>query len=943
MGLYEQDHPFQKGVGNSRLYNGSMLPTQTLPSNKKTEKWKRANMDALEIIGQRQFMENLKFRDFYKMVQGKFTYAGTGFGDFQEMPWFDEKVRALREDEGIPTYIKHYDFIGIIVNVLVGIYTDFQDVFRVDSKDEYSTNEYIREKTELLQNYASQTFQQELQKLLIMRGIDPAKDDFQSQEEYDAFQQEVEQQKKALTPDEIDSFMQKNFKVVATEWAQNTLEEDKQRFSLAGMDKDEFIDRLLTGRWFRHYRIGFDYYKPERWKPEEVFFSEDVDAQYPQDGEYVGRVHFYSPSDIINLYGHLLTAKEQEEISKGWNQNDDFTGGGNSVNSILNKGLSETHIVPHKDHYTHDLLTRYEDALNTPLGVRTLTNKDGQEYQVNDWLPTYGNDSFLGSKIAQYQRDDITVRTDLLQVTEAYWRSYKRIGLLTYENEQGIITQTLTTDDLLKEFLTENEISQVKDTSYEEVLRAKEENNLYDYVNTIVYSYVPQIWKGIKVKNTGGNLKKDLYLDVRPLDFQIKGAGDSDSELYNFKLPVAGYIGSSIATKLAPYQVLHNICMNQITDILEKEIGIFFLMDINYLPSEYKEGGNHEDALLTLRDIAKDIGFLPVDMSKQNTAGNQAVNSFQKQDLTYGTQVQYRWQLAMQYKQEALQQIGITPQLLGQPNNYTTAEGVKQGAQASYAQITPIFEEQNLAKAKAMEVHLAVAQWCQANNRDTTVIQRKGDGAHYFLDIMAEDGELFPLRKLGIIPTTDGKDRKVLEQLKSFMMQDNTIARDFKDVIDLMTNPTVVELKQLAAESRKRTQKETEEQRQFESSQLDKQLESQKVEADTERAHEKELETIRGTFKMEAQKLDAMGRIDPSEGTQYDTYDRITEAAQDAKNNNFKQAELQIKQENITNKDNQESKKLGVKLDELALRARELDLKEKAINASKFNSIVNKN
>ena len=50
-----------------------------------------------------------------------------------------------------------------------------------------------------------------------------------------------------------------------------------------------------------------------------------------------------------------------------------------------------------------------------------------------------------------------------------------------------------------------------------------------------------------------------------------------------------------------------------------------------------------------------------------------------------------------------------------------------------------------------------------------------------------------------------------------------------------------------------------------------------------------------------------------------------------------------IKQENITNKDNQESKKLGVKLDELALRARELDLKEKAINASKFNSIVNKN
>lgn len=897
-------------------------------------------MDSLERIGQNQRLKNRSFLDYYEMIQGKFTYAGTGAGEFQEMQWFDSQVKSLREEQGVPTYIKHYDFIGIIVNTLLGIYIDFKDVYRVESKDEYSTNEFIREKTDKLQQYAVETFRDELTKRLMSIGIDPFKNDFDTEEDYQQYQQELEAKKKAMTPDEIDQFMAKNFKVLATEWAQNTLDEDRKRFGLDALDREEFVDRLLTGRWFRHHRIGFDFYTIERWRPDEVFFSEDIDAKYPQKGEFVGRIHAYSSSDIINIYGHLMTAEEQERVSNYWNQNNNWesTSTGYTTESIVKSGIGEDQIIPFKDYYTHELLKGYESALGVPLGERTLLNKEGEEYTVNDWLPEYnGANATLSTGYTKDQRSDIDVRDDLIQVTEAYWRSYKRIGLVTYENSQGVLIQTLVTDDLLNEFLTANEIKKLKDVTLEDILRAKKNNDLRKYKDTIVYQYVPEIWKGIKIRANSTNLKDDLYLDIRPLDFQIK----SNSDFYNFELPVTGLITWSVAGKLAPYQVLHNICMNQIMDILEREVGIFFLMDITYLPSEYKDKGDHEDALLQLMNTAINTGIMPVDMSKQNTQGNQPVNSFQRQDLTYGTQVQYRMELARTYKQMALDQIGITPQLLGQPNTYVTAEGIKQGAQASYAQLNPIFEEMNEAKALSSDVHLAIAQWCQANNRDTASIYTNSDGDTYYLNIMNEDPN-FPLRKLGVVSVTGSKDRKVIESMRQALLQNNTITQSVNDIFEIFTSDTIIELKAVAKENERRINSERQEQMAHQEKMQQMQIQANEQQIAIQNKFVKDIADEKNMTNLEEARIDATAKINQRDYSQEGT-DAIIKATQDGISNSFKQADINIKQENINNKDAQEKSKLGLKTDELALRARELDIKERGQELTHINSIINKN
>lgn len=932
------------GIGNAS--HGNTIPIQALPSKYKNKSWKQATIDALEREGMKQIRGNIRFVEYRKMTQGLFTYASdlnSAMSDFN-MPWFDAEVRKLREKASIPTYIRHYDFIGIIVNALTSMYADMDDRYRVESSDEYSTNEYIRQKTELLHKYAQQVFTEELNKMLLMRGLDPNKSDFQSEEEQQQYQQQIEQQTRALTPPEIEEFMAKNFKVLAVEWAQNTLEADKKEFNLAHKDREDFINYLLTGRFFRHYRVGYDSYTVESWLPEQTFFSQDADCKYPQEGEFVGRITDMSVSNLLNLHGHLMTMAEQEAVGNYWNQSKNWKSyngaqvetrkGGKIHGGIFPQAVQ----VPFHNYFDHQTNLQFEDALNFPLGVTTTVDNQGNEKQFRSWLPREEAQLDANSRVySEYLREDIDVRTDTVQVTEVYWRSMKRIGVLIYRNKQGSISIDIVTDDLLGDFLKEKEIKIQKNISLEELRKALRDDNLEEYVDTITYTYVPEVWKGIKVRGNGSTLKDDLYLDVSPLEYQIKG---SRSNIYDVQLPVSGLIDTGIATLVAPYQQLHNICMNQNTELLEKELGIFFSFDITGLPAEYQDQTT-EEALYQMRDDIKSTGLLALDLSRQNTSGNNP-NVFQRQEIVYAQQIQSRRELAEYYKLQAFSQVGITPQMLGAPTTYETAEGVKMGQQANYALVGHRFEKMHTAKAKGMDIQLAVAQYCQVNGKDKTVVMRKSDGDHYFLDILAEDGELFPLRHLGVCATTSADDRKTIEQIRQFVLNDNTVERDMDDVISILTNPVLVEIVQKTKEMKAEKERKIQEQRAFESEQTDKQIQANAKNLADERAHEIELQRMSDEAKVEAAYMQSLGRAADVDANDL-SFQRITEAAQQSLDNNYKELGIQQQQQELNRKTEVDKNNTNIELRKLALKAEELKLKNKQIDSQNRNSVINKN
>ena len=921
------------GIGSS--YYGT-IPIQAIPNNQKTVSWKKATVDAIERIGLRQLQSNIVFSSYRRMIEGRFTYEATDLDSRMEMPWFDENVRKLRTDQKLPTYIKHFDFIGIIVNVITGLYGELDDKYIVESIDEYSTNEWIRQKTEKMHQYAQQLFAQEVNAMLMSRGADPNKTDFKSQEEQQQYQQQIEEQVKALTPPEIEGFMSKNFKVVATEWAQNVLTADKKKFYLSQMDKEQLVDYLLTGRFFRHYYVGYDTYKIERWLPEETFFSEDAHAMFPQDGEFAGRTTSMSISDVLNRFGHLMTTTEQEAVGNYWNQtkkwNNPMGARENRISArqAMFPGLKAT---PFHNYYDHLANLEVEDAFGIPMGVST----DAEGNERNTWIPRQDEvDSGLYSNnFTSLLREDIEVRRDTIRVTELYWRSQKRIGVLIFRNDVGQLEVETVTDELMKEFIDERDIKIKRNLTLKELSDALKKETLEEYENTITYIYVPEIWKGVKIKGNGSTLKEDLYLDVQPLEYQIKGEG---SNIYDVKLPITGITTSGMVTKLIPYQQLHNIAMNQITELIEKELGVFFTFDITALGDEYQDETS-QDAILRVRENIKDTGLVGFDLSRQNTGNNQ-VNLFQRQEVVYATQVEYRWVLAQKYKQEAFSQIGITPEMIGQAAGYETAEGIKQGVRATHHSINKYVDEFNIAKAKSMEVQLAIAQYCEVEGTDTTIITRKGDSELAFIDILKEDGELFPLRSLSVMPQVDSQSRKVVEEIKQWLMSDNTMEKDMGDVIEILTNPVLVEIQQKAKEITAKRDKRLEEERQFKSQENDKMIKASQEAENLKHERMKEIEHIKGEYGLEEEQLKAYGRAALSDDPEAN-YDRIRKDTQEALKNEYKDKEVTLKETESQRKGEESKDKKRIELEKLALKAEEVNLRREKIQSDERISTIN--
>jgi hypothetical protein len=883
-------------------------------------------MDALESIGISQLADNVKFRDLYKMLEGRLAYS-----DYEPDNQVLNRVRELGDNVGIPTFVKHYDFIGIITRQLVGEWLEQKDDFKVDCIDDISQNEFLRERTRKVREYALETFNKELEISLMESGIDTNKKDFKSEEERQQYMQMLEQEKaRIVSPAEIEKEM-KDWKTKAAEWGEHVIEKDQQRFYMDKLDKQEMEDYVLTGRFFRHYYVGYDHYKPERWSPLETFFARDVIAEYPQDGEYAGRVFYIAPSDIIKRYAHLLKPEEIKKINKNYGTvgNAGYDSTVHNWKQEMNNGMfGQVQTIPFHNYYNYDLGLQIQNSLDIPMGEVLVDTPDGQQ-RIPSWLSPMQNQNHLGYRYSALQREDIIVRKDLLQVTEAYWRSWKRMWFLNYETEQGYTDTAIVTDDILPEFIKENGIKKISTKTLKDIQKNLEVNTMYEF-------WAPEIWRGTKINSGNSFLTDNLYLGVEPLEYQIRG----ESNIFDVKIPVAGIIANSVAQKLRPYQIGYNICLNQIFNLLEKEIGMFFLFDINFLPSEYKDYGTIEESLEKLRDHAKDIGLVPLDTTKQNMGGaNQSMNTFMVQDVSFDKQIRSRMELSEYYLRKALEQIGITPQRLGQPTAYETATGVKQGTEASYMQTADIFNNMSVARRKAMELHLAVAQYCQKEYLDVDFVFSTSDGDKNFMHLSDPD---FPLRRIGVLPINDPKKRRELETMKQALLNMNTLGNDLLDYAELFSADTMTELVAIGRKGRTEKQKEIEAQRQHEQEITDKQIQADAAEKDKQRtwdADQNQKDREAGIMREEIQ---AQGRAADKKADQA-SFQNISKQTDMALKEMKTTSDIQLSQDKLESQNNSDASKLALMDKQLQLEVRRLDQKDKEIANNRYIAEVNKN
>lgn len=468
-------------------------------------------------------------------------------------------------------------------------------------------------------------------------------------------------------------------------------------------------------------------------------------------------------------------------------------------------------------------------------------------------------------------------------VVTSYWQSKKRIFKRTYLDEEGFQQEMFVSEDY------------------------KMDKTLGDI--TLEELWINEWWRGIKIG-------ADIYVNVEPLEFTQSA-------------PIVGIInttrntqGKSLLDLLKPYQVLYNICMNQLWELLEKEIGVVFLGDLKVVPKK-----DSQDPIETMLWNAKNRGTLLIDTSIENTGGAVQFNQFSRIDLTRSQEIQARIQLAQQLRLEAYELVGLTRQRLGNSQASDTATAANNALIQSFAQTETWFAWHDNILQKVYQTILDMAQYIELQKPTSTLNYLNSELETVFLQV--SKNEL--LHELFVFVSSYAEDKVTLEQLKQLAQPAMQNGAELSEMVDLFTANSERSLRKTLAD----VQKRKEAIRQQEQALKQQQLEQQQAQ------FEQKMQMEAAQKAEEARREDMNKQLDRENRLQVVQLQGI--ANEGSYNPEVDTTGLLIEQTKIAQDISKQTYEKVTKNKELSLKEKELALKEKDIDNKLKIAQTNKN
>jgi len=873
----------KKGAKVEQNRMGSITqPLQFLSKKDKDPEWAAWNLDWLEWNGLKQIRRNARrLMKNYKLAKGIIDRSDYIIEEDNE---YKDIVELLTREEASALELKFYPIIPNVINVLVAEFAKRSTKLTYKTIDEYSYNEMLEQKRKMVEDTLMSQAQVKISAALIEQGLDP-----QSEE---AQQQLNPEQLKSLP--EIEQFFKKDYRSMVEQWASHQHKVDVERFKMDELEERGFRDMLITDREFWHFHMMEDDYEVELWNPVVTFYHKSPDVRYISQGNWVGKIDMLTVSDVIDRYQNDGTYYDGTK-SHEWNVN---------MPSLAYR--------------------QYTTA-------RANSIMDGGDI-INQIL-SQGEDYF----------DQGTAY--LLRVTQAYWKSQRKVGHLTKITEEGEVTNEIVTEDYK---VIDKPIYDTR------LFNNKTKDNLV-FGEHIDWIWINEVWGGIKIgpnipsfwgmNNPGGF--SPIYIGIQknkigPLKFQFKG----DQSLYGCKLPVEGSVFSDRNTKstalidlMKPYQIGYNIVNNQIADILVDELGTVIMLDQNSLPrhslGEDWGKGNYAKAYVAM----KNFQMLPLDTSITNTENALNFSHFQKLDLEQTNRLMSRIQLANYFKQQAYEVIGVNPQRMGQQLSQQTATGVEQAVAASYAQ-TEIFFIQHCdyLMPRVHQMRTDLAQYYNSTKPSTRLTYITGADEKVNFEINGTD---LLMRDLNIFCSTTANHRSILEQLKQMAIQNNTTGASIYDLGKIMQSESIAEVNTVlkASDQKQQAQKQQEmqSQQQMQQEQLQKQQEIEQMKIDAQAA-EKEKDRQRDILVAEIRAAGYGSMSDVNQNMMSDYNDAMKEI----RSSEQYQQQTDLQREKEVNRMSIESQKSQIEREKIQAQ-RDIADKQLQIAQENKNKYDNKN
>jgi hypothetical protein len=658
--------------------------------------------------------------------------------------------------------------------------------------------------------------------------------------------------------DELDSYTS-----VAEKWANHVLTCQKADFNLKEKSEDAFRDMLISAREYYHIyednsKVG---YNIEVANPKNTWFLTTPDRKYISDptGRAQG-AYAAGTVQVMELSEIIESIPDltKDEIDHLRSSLQDY-----GLINVRESNLGNPNVSPGIDSVTYDTFD--------PLVLQTRMIIESEMKENNDGLK-----DFLGltSNVSSFGYKYVVVRT--------YWLSKRKIGKLIYVDEMG------------------NEQSTLVDENYKSGTIPTEQSLEWGWIN--------QWYQGTKIGPDIYHIKPFNLLNYCPIigiTYEVKNTE-----------------AKSLVDLMKPFQVLYNVCMNQLYKLLEKEVGKVYLTSIRHVP--VPKDGDAQDALDIWEMEARNRGVVFIDDSPENLKSPSSFNQFRDIDLTRTQEIQSRYQLAMQLKNECWELIGMSRQRMGSISASESATGTNAAIQQSYSQTEPLFVAHEYVLGQLYQAVIDASLYVESKKPQSTLSYITSEGESAFVQVNGTD---LRFRDLKVFATNRPEDREMFREIRGLSQAVLQNGGSLHDVIELYSTNSIRGMKkvfktlkerqeQLQDQQMQQQQQQMEQQQQIAEAQLEQaQLQNeQKIANDNyqkelDRISKKEIAIIQATGfgKVESEDINQNAVPDVLEMSRF-----ASEEAKAAK-------DYQLKMSDIQNKNRLAAEKLQLEREKLQI------------------------
>jgi len=410
-----------------------------------------------------------------------------------------------------------------------------------------------------------------------------------------------------------------------------------------------------------------------------------------EDSEVIIFDEFVPPGKLIDMYYDELTPSEIDKIERG---------------STENRGLTKS-FMGNQLQYTNNDLDEYVDAVG--IGEVILRASKKGIWNLGGSFDKEGN----------------------VRWTRVLWKGMRKIGILTYFDEDGVPQKTIVPEQ------------------YEP--------------NELMGEQVKWIW--ISEWNEGTKIADDIFVKMGPRKVQFR-------HLDNLSISSPGVVGTimnvgdqsarSLMSMARSYQYIYNAIFHQLELDIAKDKGVIVRIDASMIP----DGWTMDKWLYYMEAIGYKIED-PMNEGKKGAALGKLAGAMQQTapviDATQTKSIQQKIQLLEFLAKRVDEMMGITDQRKGAVDNRETRGGIERSVTQSTLITEKLFSLHDDVRVRFDEVLLETAKVAWRDQK----FKRS-----FFMDDMTQavldfDSKVYNEAEYGVKLSNSSTDLEMMQNLKS--------------------------------------------------------------------------------------------------------------------------------------------------------------------------------